>query len=103
MEKQTLLLHAALGSKTQLISLCSELNSLFNIPTFDFEGHGETPSDKEFSIGLFTQNLSDYIYKNKLNTFVGCSMRGYVALNYAKNYVKGNPEKVNKTYAYGTK
>ncbi len=93
MEKQTLLLHAALGSKTQLISLCSKLNSYFNIPTFDFEGHGETPSEKEFSAELFIQKLLDYIEKNKLNTFIGCSMRGYVALNYALNYAKGNPKK----------
>lgn len=102
MEKQTLLLlHAALGSKTQLNSLYSELNHHFNIHTFNFEGHGDTASDKEFSIDLFTQNLSDYIIKNKLNivSIFGYSMGGYVALNYAKS----NPEKVNKIFTYGTK
>lgn len=96
-----ILLHGALGTQKQLSKLRHELESHFNVHSFDFEGHGEKLSDAAFSIDLFTKNLEDYIEQNKLEncTVFGYSMGGYVALNYAKKH----PEKLLNVVTFGTK
>ena len=100
-KKTLILLHAALGAKSQLTKLSKTLSQNFDLHLFDFEGHGVNSSESNFSIDLFTKNLSDYILKNNLKevSIFGYSMGGYVALNYAK----GNTENLHKIITFGTK
>lgn len=100
-KKTLILLHAALGAKSQLQKLSQELTPYLDIHLLDFEGHGENTSDSDFTIDLFTQNLADYILKNNLEkvSLFGYSMGGYVALNYAKN----NSKNIHKIVTFGTK
>ncbi|GAB5466435.1 MAG: 2-succinyl-6-hydroxy-2,4-cyclohexadiene-1-carboxylate synthase [Candidatus Kapaibacteriales bacterium] len=101
MKKNLLLLHGALGASSQFKDLAKILRPYFDIYTFDFEGHGKNNSDNEFSIGLFTINLVDFIAKNKLEdiNIFGYSMGGYVALNY----VSKHSNTVEKIITLGTK
>ncbi len=102
MKKQRiLLLHGALGSKKQLDPIKDLLQDEYNVYHIDFEGHGLRASDKEYSIGLFTQNVLDFLDEmniEKIDVF-GYSMGGYVALNTALQA----PERVNNIVTLGTK
>lgn len=99
--KNLILLHGAIGDKSQLSKLKIELEKNYTVHSFNFDGHGSKFSKKEFSIELFTQNLYDYMDDNDLNnvTIFGYSMGGYVALNLALIA----PTKINKIITYGTK
>lgn len=101
MKPNLLLLHGALGSSSELESLKNCLVNDFTIHTLNFEGHGNSISNKDFSIDLFTQNIIDYILKHKLNKvgIFGFSMGGYVAINLALR----RPDMVGKIMTLGTK
>ncbi len=102
MEKPTLLLmHGALGTKRQLEPIKELLLEQFNVYDFNFSGHGGDDSNDPFSIGLFTQNVIDFMAANKLQrtSIFGYSMGGYVALNLALKC----PELVDRIVTYGTK
>jgi len=101
MQEKLLLLHGALGSKKQLITLKEKLEESFDVYIMNFEGHGGVESSREFSIELFTQNVIDYLHENSINeiNIWGYSMGGYVALNTALKF----PEKVKKIITLGTK
>ena len=96
-----ILLHGALGTKKQFSKLIPLLSERYDVHCFNFEGHGDCASEKEFSIDLFTNNLRNYCLSNKLeNTILfGYSMGGYVALNYAKQY----PNSIARIITYATK
>ena len=101
MKETLILLHGALGSKNQFSALRTELETYFDVHSFNFEGHGGDESANAFSIQLFTENLIDYVQANsikKANIF-GYSMGGYVALNAALKI----PEKIEKVLTLGTK
>lgn len=96
-----LLLHGALGSGEQMTSLEKALSVKYNTYLMDFEGHGDSQSDQDFSIELFTRNVADFLLANeiaKTNIF-GYSMGGYVALNLARLH----PDRIEKIVTYGTK
>lgn len=100
--KETIiLLHGALGTSFQLKQLNNKLIEDFTVCIFDFEGHGENESEREFSIELFVQNTLDFMDINNIQSahFFGYSMGGYVALKLASL----NPEKVLTITTYGTK
>ena len=101
MKPELLLLHGALGSKEEFIQLEQDLSSNFNVHTLNFEGHGHSTSENEFSINLFTKNVTDYLQSNKLTSIdiFGFSMGGYVALNLAVQ----QPQLVNSIMTLGTK
>ena len=101
MKQNLLLLHGALGSKKQFSTLKERLNESFEVYAINFEGHGGTTSQNEFSIQLFTKNVLDYLQSNSIDatTIFGYSMGGYVALATALK----NPEKVKKIVTLGTK
>jgi len=87
--KKIILLHGALGAKSQFEQLTELLTGDFEVHSFNFYGHdGETP-ESDFSIEQFTKQLSDYIVRNispdENFMLFGYSMGGYVALNYAKS------------------
>lgn len=101
MKKPLLLLHGALGGKSQLEPLKNQLASHFEVYTLNFEGHGGDTSKSPFSIKLFTQNVLDFIETEKLTqvNIFGYSMGGYVALNLASQH----PQVVSQIITLGTK
>jgi pimeloyl-ACP methyl ester carboxylesterase len=100
MEK-LLLLHGALGSKSQLEALRELLDKDYDVYSFNFSGHGGEPFNETFSIAQFSEELHDFIKTNNLESvsLFGYSMGGYVALYFAQFY----PEKVKKIITLGTK
>ncbi|ASS50801.1 MAG: hypothetical protein A3D31_14720 [Candidatus Fluviicola riflensis] len=99
--KQLLVLHGALGAQQQFEELASLLGNEFTVHTLNFEGHGGRPSDREFSIDLFVQNVRDYLQENELSScsVFGYSMGGYVALKLAAQFTGT----VNEIVTLGTK
>ena len=96
-----LLLHGALGSKQQMSSLAQALANDYSIHTLNFDGHGGKPSDTEFSMQLFAQNVSDYLQTNQIERthIFGYSMGGYVALTLALS----RPDLIGSIVTLGTK
>ena len=99
--KTILLLHGALGAAQQLDPLSELLKKDFEVHCLEFEGHGQTPSDKPFSIDGFVDNLKEYLDEKNLRNIIvfGYSMGGYVALKLAAR----NPEYFEKIITLGTK
>ncbi|MBI3134121.1 MAG: alpha/beta hydrolase [Bacteroidetes bacterium] len=99
--KSILLLHGALGAKSQLEPLKKLLQSTFDVHTLNFEGHGDRSTEKAYSMDLFAQNLKDYLDQHKLKNILvfGYSMGGYVALKLAQKH----PAYFEKIITLGTK
>ena len=101
MKEKLLLLHGALGSKNQFSEIKEQLKDYFEVYVLNFEGHGGSKTQKEFSIELFTENVISFLESasfNKINIF-GYSMGGYVAINTALKA----PQKIKKIITLGTK
>ncbi|MEZ4883173.1 MAG: alpha/beta hydrolase [Chitinophagales bacterium] len=101
MTNSILLLHGALGSKSQLKTLKIRLSKDFNVYDLNFEGHGGRPSNRDFTMDVFTENVLKFLEENKLSkvSILGYSMGGYVALTLAKNH----PNVVDKIITLATK
>ncbi len=100
--KNIILLHGAIGSHEQLNPLVHELKQLgYNVFSFSFSGHGESPFQKEFSIPQFAKELLEFINHNKLQKVdvFGYSMGGYVALYLSTLH----PNTIGKIITLGTK
>jgi pimeloyl-ACP methyl ester carboxylesterase len=100
---QTLLLHGALGSKSQLdaIKIKLEQNGR-EVFSMNFSGHsGEAFSKAGFGIEIFAQDVKRFLYVHKIQKpdIFGYSMGGYVALWLAYLY----PDVVNSIVTLGTK
>ncbi len=96
------LLHGAIGSKDQFLSLQNILSKHFHVHAFNFYGHGGDDFPEEpFSISLFAEQVVNYVQSVELNqvNIFGYSMGGYVALYMAKYY----PHLVKKIITLGTK
>lgn len=102
MSKPILVLtHGALGSSSDLLSLKSALEPLFDIHIFEFQGHGATSlQSSNFRITQFAQELNQFIslFSTPVNVF-GYSMGGMVAVKAAM--IK--PEQFSKIICLGTK
>ena len=101
MKKKILLLHGALGSKKQLQPVKKLLQETHEVLSLDFDGHGDSTEETEFSIRHFAKNVIDYLDKldiEKIDVF-GYSMGGYVAMYVAKDY----PKLINRIVTLGTK
>ncbi len=101
MKTPILLLHGALGSMEQLVPLKEKLSLEREVFVMDFDGHGKSNSNTDFSIKLFTQNAIDFLKEKKISKvdIFGYSMGGYVALNLALKH----PDLVGKIITLGTK
>lgn len=102
MNQKLLLLHGALGSAEQLSPLKQALEPYFEVHTLNFEGHGGRATEAaNFSIDCFTENVLEYLNKNKIAKIdiLGYSMGGYVALNLALKH----PSKVFRIFTLATK
>lgn len=97
-----ILLHGALGSKTELEPLSNELKTLgFTTYSFSFSGHGETVYSGVFGIEQFAKELQEFIETNSLQSasVFGYSMGGYVALYLETLF----PGRLKKIVTLGTK
>lgn len=100
--KTIILLHGAIGAKDQLEPLAVELKQQgYNVFTFSFSGHGQTPFQTHFGIEQFALELEQFISENNLQqpTVFGYSMGGYVALYLAKQ----QPNLLGNIITLGTK
>jgi len=97
-----LLLHGAIGSKTQLDELKFQLEQNLTLHSINFSGHGgeEIPTG-DFSIKLFADDVLHWMNENTVATVdvFGYSMGGYVALYLARHH----PEKIRKIFTLATK
>lgn len=97
-----LLLHGALGSKSQFSSLIPFLEETFHIHTLDFEGHGSSPlRDRAFRDEHFAENVLDYLNENSIQSVsvFGYSMGGHVGLYLARKH----PERIHRIFTLATK
>lgn len=93
------LLHGAVGAKSQFAELVPLLESHFEVITLDFEGHGTADlTDRPFKIEHFAENALNMAGSEKFDVF-GYSMGGYVAL-YLALY---QPERVGRVFTLATK
>ncbi len=99
--KDLLILHGAIGSKSQFNSMASLLDNQFNIHLLNFSGHGGEAFKENFNIPQFAEDVLAYLKQQKIESIdiFGYSMGGYVALYLAKNH----PVKVGKIITLGTK
>lgn len=99
--KDLLILHGAIGSKSQFNSMASLLDNQFNIHLLNFSGHGGEAFKENFNIPQFAEDVLAYLKQQKIESIdiFGYSMGGYVALYLAKNH----PKKVGKLITLGTK
>ena len=97
-----LLLHGALGAKSQFMPLMSALDDTFRIHTLDFEGHGRSRmKERVFRDDHFAENVLDYLDENALKSIniFGYSLGGHVGLYLAKT----EPERIDKIFTLATK
>jgi len=101
MKRQLLVLHGALGSKSQFEFVKQELGQNYEVYTLNFEGHGGRSSNKPFSIALFTDNVISFLDRENIMkvSIFGYSMGGYVALNVALL----EPNRIQNIITLGTK
>lgn len=103
--KHLFLLHGALGAKAQLQALEHGLAAYYNVHSFDFQGHGGSSIDENYSIQLFSKQLAQAIEKIPTQerqegvAVFGYSMGGYVAAYTA--LIK--PELISRIITLGTK
>ena len=95
-----LLLHGAIGSKSQYDKLAAALSDNFEVHAIDFEGHGAQPdAGRPFRMSHFAENVITYMDQHNIaqaNLF-GHSMGGYVALLLAAHA----PKRVGKVFTLG--
>lgn len=96
-----ILLHGALGSRTQLGSLAEQLAQHYDVHVLNFPGHGGTPLPEQFSIPFFAQYVQQYCAQKGLTkvALFGYSMGGYVAFYLARH----QPELVSRILTLATK
>jgi pimeloyl-ACP methyl ester carboxylesterase len=100
--KPLLLLHGALGSKSQLEPLRQKLEQNRRIVfTLNFSGHSGEPFQPNFGIAAFADDVIRFMNKQLLSQVdvFGYSMGGYVAVWLAHKF----PERIGKIYTLGTK
>ncbi|MDZ4747290.1 MAG: alpha/beta hydrolase [Saprospiraceae bacterium] len=101
MKENLILLHGALGSKTQLEPLKELLSSAFDVYTLNFSGHGGDLIEGPFTIDLFVRNIIEFMDTHHILSahLFGYSMGGYVALQLAHQF----PGRARKIITLGTK
>lgn len=97
-----LLLHGAIGARTQLNNIEQQLSEHYNVYKLDFSGHGGKPfANQPFSIELFADEVLAALDNDGLQkvSIFGYSMGGYVAMMLAKKH----PERIEKVVTLATK
>jgi esterase/lipase len=103
MEKHIILLHGALGSKSQLEPLEKQLTAFTQVHSFNLMGHGGISIPENMVMEGFVWQLENYIQQNIPGeahlTIFGYSMGGYAALVLATM----NTCKIDTIVTLGTK
>lgn len=102
MRKSLLLLHGAMGGKSDFTTLEPLLAETFDVHCIEFEGHGSRPpSQRPFRIEHFAENVLEYLGRHNLSRpdVFGYSMGGYVAVFLAAT----KRESLGSIYTLGTK
>lgn len=101
MNNQLIILHGALGASKQFEALKVALIDVYEVFTFDFDGHGTAKETENMTIELFAKNLHEFVLKNNLEhaSVFGYSMGGYVALYLQSKH----PELFQSIITLGTK
>lgn len=97
-----ILLHGALGAKTQFDRFIPFLEDDFQLHIFNFEGHGDRDyGGRPFRMDGFMENVIEYMDGAGLEKtdIFGYSMGGYVALVMAMK----KPERVKRVFTLATK
>ena len=97
-----LLLHGALGARSQLDALLPLVAHLGPVVALDLEGHGARPAaDRPFRIEHFAGNVRELLAAQGVEraAIFGYSMGGYVALHLAATH----PALVSAVFTLGTK
>jgi pimeloyl-ACP methyl ester carboxylesterase len=97
-----LLLHGALGARSQYDALLPLLAGRGPVAALDFEGHGGRPAaGRPFRIEHFAENVRDHLAEHGAEraAIFGYSMGGYVALRLAATH----PALVSAVFTLGTK
>lgn len=83
--KNLLLLHGALGDRTQLEPLEAAIEGRYRCHLVEFEGHGRTISPHPYSVARFADNVRGFMAERRIEraSVFGYSMGGYVALALA--------------------
>lgn len=99
--RHLLLLHGAIGSRSQLTALEKQLEADFMIHSVDFPGHGGSALPEEFSIDRFSEFVREHCLKNGIASLslFGYSMGGYVALYLARQ----QPSLIDRVITLATK
>lgn len=100
--KNLIILHGALGAKSQFEQLIPQLTNHLNVFTLDFSGHGTNSGDEiDFSIERFAKDLKEFMKQNDLHKplVFGYSMGGYVSLKLESM----EPNSFEKIVTLGTK
>lgn len=95
------LLHGALGAKSQFDELALALSHEFQVHSLNFSGHGGRSIENLFSIDQFSSDLHKFLIEESIESTAvfGYSMGGYVALNLCKD----QPERFTQIITLGTK
>lgn len=99
--KKLLILHGAIGAKSQFDEISKLLQNDYEIHTLNFSGHSGLDLPDTFSIDLFAKDVLDYLDSNNIDQIdiFGYIMGGYVALYLAKYH----PDRVGKIFTLATK
>lgn len=83
--RNLILLHGALGDRTQLEPLEAALEGRYRCHLVEFEGHGRTVSPHPYSVARFRDNVREFMAERRIEraSVFGYSMGGYVALALA--------------------
>ena len=97
-----LLLHGALGSRSQFETLVPLLDREVDVRTPEFEGHGSEPDPgRGFRVGHFVGNITGYMDREGIDraSIFGYSLGGFVGLALAAEY----PRRVAGVFTLATK
>lgn len=100
--KHILLLHGAIGAKSQLEPLADVLSKSCSIHLLNFAGHGGEPMPAAgLRMDQFVLSVLQYLDDKKIEkiSIFGYSMGGYVALLFAEKY----PQRVEKIITLASK
>jgi pimeloyl-ACP methyl ester carboxylesterase len=101
MKTTLLLLHGALGNKSQLEPIARHLPVDLPVQSLDFPGHGGRPATEDYSIPYFARAVLEHMDAHRIDRadLFGYSMGGYVALYLASTH----PDRVRRIATLGTK
>lgn len=86
---QLILIHGAVGNKTELQKIGDQLNDYFKVIYYEIPGHGErSESLSDFNLTTITSDFLKFLNKKGPSYIFGFSLGGYLALSAALEDVR---------------